>query len=434
MPDELERFHEIRRATISPTVRVDQATLERLLETINRRHSRRALTPEEVYIFPGTPSNQRIDFYGTRMAPSSLANYQADIQGGIALMNSHRTGGFISEAELPIGRIFEAELLGEPIQIGGAEFDQRTGQELLAWHYLLRGVKVTDIANDDLIAAIEGGTIKDESIGFTLRPDGRMLCSICGNNYMRYDECPHVVFGEYENADGIRHRAFAWADNAHIAEASLVYDGATPGAMIRKAQELAPTLEPATLDYLEEHYQVRLRGAQAFIKAAPPRSRSNSTKGGDMPITRDPILEIVRNLAGDGEAEALQAVEDDSAFALGACESIEIRFIAEQQAATAQVEALERDLHEREALAAIGQTYRDDLVSAAVEARVRAEGNEFDAERYRRVLTNSGDLDFIKSERQTWEARAQAVLQGGPGQTRQKPENSVQQAPAAAYR
>jgi hypothetical protein len=45
-----------------------------------------------------------------------------------------------------------------------------------------------------------------------------------------------------------------------------------------------------------------------------------------------------------------------------------------------------------------GRRYLADTIDEAVAARVKAQGDSFNAESYRNMLTNSGDIDSIKEE------------------------------------
>ncbi|MFP3471700.1 hypothetical protein R0J90_16780, partial [Micrococcus sp. SIMBA_144] len=44
-----------------------------------------------------------------------------------------------------------------------------------------------------------------------------------------------------------------------------------------------------------------------------------------------------------------------------------------------------------------GRRYLEDVIDDAVKARVRAQGDSFNAENYRNMLVNYGDIDSIKS-------------------------------------
>lgn len=77
---------------------------------------------------------------------------------------------------------------------------------------------------DRLAADIDGGVVKEGSIGFEFR---RPECSICGADIRR---CEHIPHNEYADADGITRTAhYAYRDVVRVLETSLVYRGATPG-------------------------------------------------------------------------------------------------------------------------------------------------------------------------------------------------------------
>jgi hypothetical protein len=63
-------------------------------------------------------------------------------------------------------------------------------------------------------------------------------------------------------------------------------------------------------------------------------------------------------------------------------------------------------------MAADGKAYRDDLIAQTVEARVRAQGNAFDAEAYKVMLVRQ-PLDYIRSEIAAWERMAREVFEPG---------------------
>ncbi|GAB4327962.1 MAG: hypothetical protein Kow0074_23610 [Candidatus Zixiibacteriota bacterium] len=87
------------------------------------------------------------------------------------------------------------------------------------WFYWMRGP-----AGDRLAADIDGGVIKEGSIGFEFRLP---RCSICGLDMRR---CEHIPGEVYRLADGERTTAhYEYRDFVRILETSLVYRGATPG-------------------------------------------------------------------------------------------------------------------------------------------------------------------------------------------------------------
>lgn len=89
---------------------------------------------------------------------------------------------------------------------------------------------------DRLAADIDGGVVKEGSIGFEFRlPE----CSICGADIRR---CEHIPHHEYPGADGIVRTAhYDYRDVVRVLETSLVYRGATPGTRFVNHQVFCKT-------------------------------------------------------------------------------------------------------------------------------------------------------------------------------------------------
>lgn len=435
MGQDIEIHENLIRSAAVRSESLDEATAKRLLKIINEKHARRRLEADEVFLFPGVITSQHIDSYGTRMALSSLRNYRKDIGVGIPLMNSHRTGGglFGPPAELPLGRIFDSKLEGEAIPTTFVEFDDQGGSELLAFQYMVRGLQLTDVQADQVIEGIETGVITDQSITFAMGLEGRLTCSICGENYwptrasQGEEVCSHIAFVVYDTDDGAR-RCFAWVEKAHVYEASLVWAGANPGAMIRKVEAHAGELGQLDRAMLEDVYHVRFMGAKTapIIKPAAENRQPSPEKSTEVEsMDRDELLALLAPIFDGDQVSRLADDVEDAQLA----ETVVRHLVAEHDRLTGQLEAQEPD-------AKIGKQYLADLVAEAVAERVRAEGEGFDAERYEDVLTRSADLDFIKSEIESWKARAAEVLKDGPGDTRPTGDDGkpTERAPAAAYR
>src|SRR6185295_12202778 len=155
---------------------------------------------------------------------------------------------------------------------------EKTGEseQVIADFYTIRGIKFNDATyqtTDDFINAIRAGIAKDVSIGFH---GGEFVCSVCGLDMWSWD-CWHIPGLEYDikdkNGDVIRREeAFAWVAKARLAEVSVVYKGATPGAAILKAQQEAEAgrLTPQQARFLENRYRA--------IKLVIPRIEASGTR------------------------------------------------------------------------------------------------------------------------------------------------------------
>ena len=110
-------------------------------------------------------------------------------------------------SRLPVARNFAARCV--------AEGDRQWVQ---VWFYWMRGPMGDRLATD-----IDGGVVKEGSIGFEFR---RPQCSICGRDVRT---CEHIPGHEYTGESGVSTVAhYEYRDIIRILETSLVYRGANP--------------------------------------------------------------------------------------------------------------------------------------------------------------------------------------------------------------
>ena len=385
------------------------ANAEKALALINEKFAKEPLTLEKVYLLPPAElSNDQVDTYFTRMAPSTLKNYRFDMRAGIPLMNSHRTDRV--NAELPLGRSYWGDL----------EKDEDV-QRLVVQFYMLRGLTLNRERTDDIIAAIQGGVQNSLSSGFM---GGWYRCSICDKEMMdlfwmmmlgmEFDEdevCRHVPGVEYDGE-----MCTAWIEDARAREGSLVYLGATPDAVIRKARLAAERgwLPVGEAHVLEDRWGVRIwePGTKRF-GGVVESTKGDEQSGGEMSdevgdelevkVNREAILSVV----GERTPKLLELIQD-------AEDPLE-ELIAQWAQAGIRIAAAEEQIQELEPLAEEGRAYRKGLIERAVQARVRVQGSGFDAEAYAEVLEGQ-PLDYIRAEIETWEAPAEKVFAPGrPG-------------------
>jgi hypothetical protein len=401
-----------------------------LLDRINESYAREPVEADDIFLFPGVLSTQGIDSYGTRMAPSSMKAYRQTIESeGVPLMNSHRTGGFLQSSELPVGRVIEGRLSGDALKVGEVEFDEQRGLELEIASYMLRGVEISDVSNDDLIASIDGGTSRGLSIGAMVNIDSLVTCSVCGEAYLptpaRRGMCEHLAFVDYDGQ-----RCFAWLESMDVVEGSLVWAGATPGAMVQKARAMAPDLDRGTVELLEDVYSCRLRDVHArSVKNMP--APVDAGQAGETLINEE-VVSMDRDALLVLVAEFIELEELEANYELGETDQEFVEGVF--GAMTDQLNLARGMQADSASMAVIGRQVFDGLVADAVAARVRAEGDAFDADRYQLHLERSDDLEFIRAELDTWTARAAEVLQAGPGQTRETEQSPNVSVPASAYR
>lgn len=221
----------------------------------------KALAEDKVLlVYPEVANRNYVPKYQMFLGLSTLKNIAQAGAEGIALMNSHRTGGNSTPTELPYGFTFCSRL--ETMVAADGTRDYR----VVMGAYMLAG-KTPNGANgpstDELHDAIVGGTLRSVSLGFKDRGDP--FCDVCGRGLDELDEegnflCPHAPGTtrrmsaeevKAQKARGVPNGvATVTLENAHVNELSAVYAGALVGAGFRKTARLARSaqLSPEELE------------------------------------------------------------------------------------------------------------------------------------------------------------------------------------------
>lgn len=359
------------------------------------------------YFFSAEISNGRLDSHSTRMAQSTLKNFAAEAEAGVSFLYSHD----ITEL---IGRSMGGQFIG----------GQGNGiPRVVADFYITPGLKLGNVESDQIIRAIDSGTLRDVSTGFY---GGEWMCSICGNDIWDWQNCRHYPGCKFEvQADGKTEAIVCTADveNAHLAEESGVYKGSTPGAMIAKATRQAQegTLEPKTRLYLERHLRIHLPDKRVQVpghkETTEVREAGTEQQGGT--ATQDPQTQPESN---PPLADAERTVV---AFARTQFATLGLK----SEDAPADVAALV-------SLAADGRRYREDLITEALKAGVRTHGEKFQRERYEGILRRSTTtIEEIRTLAAEWGAKGDALFAGGRQTVdeTEEPNRPKRSAPAAAY-
>lgn len=194
------------------------------------------LSADDVYIhYLEAASN---NFIGDRFAflsESTLRNIAEDASRGFAFMNSHRTGSVSQPSELPFGKTFAGQYQA------GMDSQGRKRKRAVVGVYMLRGIKPNGEngpTTDDLDLMIRGGQVADVSVGLS---KGEKICNVCSGVL---SECPHVpgtrraMTDEQVTAQTANNipggKASYTIENARCGEVSAVFDGAVPGAGVKK--------------------------------------------------------------------------------------------------------------------------------------------------------------------------------------------------------
>jgi phage head maturation protease len=339
---------------------------EDVLAKINK-HTRKALTAEEVFVFSGVVSDDTKDSYDTRMDPeTTLRNYADDLASGVPLMSGHDT------SKQPFGRSFDSEYNGKGV----------TGH-----FYLLRNCSANGQATNDIIRNIEGGIIRDMSVGFAAKPEN-YICSVDGRTIR---ESRYYPGDKTEDGEEV----FYWIKNARLREVSTVYKGSNGNAYIEKVREAVDSgqMDEKQLNSLEERFQTRFDSDEKPFYFAKKQER------GAEKMTIDEVKKAVS--AGDITLAELKRLVDMLDKDKGGDDAAKKETGRMVRALFTENDINEDFLKALKANAEAGRAYKEDLISEAVKNRVAIQGDGFDAEQYRGFLANA-DLGYIKSESKTW--------------------------------
>lgn len=323
------------------------------------------MTAHPPYFWRAEISSDLVDSHFTHMAESTLRNYAADADLGVAFLKGH------DHRSLPIGH----SLKGSYEDTGGKK-------RVVADFYTVAGLPETD----DLILRMRSGILRDVSVGFH---GGQATCDLCSRDFW---DCPHMPGLRYEVKEGdtVRTKLATFTiENARLSEVSGVFDGSTPQAMILKAQERAAAgeLTADQVRILEQRFRVKLpAGKRAFAVINATGQMSREAMSMD-----ENELNQLKEVLGAGSGDAL---------------------VRRAQEITASLTDTQKRIAELEPQAADGRQFRADLVAEAIAEGVRAQGKDFDKPTYEPMLT-AAPIATIKRMRDDWQRIGDERLAGG---------------------
>lgn len=357
-----------------------------LLATIKDRHvlDVKVLEERTPFFWDAEISSDLIDAYSSFMAITTLSNFRDDAKTGVAFLPGHK------HYELPFGRSFDAIL-------EDTQDPPRT--RVVASFYTLPGLRLNNVATDDLIDGLRSGILKDTSVGFY---GGEQICTLCQRSIWDWD-CPHIPGMKYEVKEGDVMRvklATYGVHNARLSEVSSVFDGATPRAEILKAEREATEgrLRPDAARMIEQRYRVKLPATkQSFAGVDVKRERGT--------MNPEEILSGIREALGlSVDADILGAVKAGADAQKRATQLAADLIVTQERLKTLEPEAID------------GRTYRADLIAAALAEGVRAYGAAFAQDTYATMLAGAS-LDIIKRMSADWATVGNQRLPGGRAST-----------------
>jgi hypothetical protein len=363
----------------------EAVTPESDLALINERFSKVELKAAEVFIFDFELSNTNVDSYQTRMTPQSLTNFATKInERGVPLQPNHDSWVF------PIGQIFRAETVQNGDRLS-----------LVCRAYIVRGDENDGVDANAIIRKVETGVLRDVSAGFITRG---YTCSVCGESMacsmfggMYPDECNHWPGEEYNGEV-----AYAWMEDAELLEGSLVYHGATPGAMVRKVTD---GFGHGMLNFKQA------RSLLGKLQANQDSLTEDSMKG----------KELLTRLAGKAQgslAESLnkrsEQISEEATLEDGvvAAEEAVAEVSAENEALKLKAETAEAEVETLKPQAEIGKEAQETAIDEAEKEGVRAFGEAFNAEAMKSTF-RAMPLAELRKVTESYKQVADAKLEPG---------------------
>ena len=364
--------------------------------------------------WPTEMSSNRLDSYFSRMGISTLRNFAQGANDGVAFQNSHRW------MELPLGQSVE-----------GVFVEEGDLARMLAVWYTLPDLNINGVDTSQFINAMRAGIVRDVSVGFY---GGRFICDLCGRDMLRDMECPHWPGFEYDIKDGDVTRtvlATVTIEDGLLSEGSAVFDGATPGAGVLKAQREAEAgrLNIHQVRMLEARYRVRLYEPKYGGVTVPGVQEETNE------VALTDATDQIAKLLADAEAKLMPDV-----LAGQKARSILLSVGAVGDGVVEMATWAVEQIRSLRPLADAGRAYRADLTAETLAEGVRGMGAQFTPELYRTLLENA-TLEQIKGLRDQWRAMGDARFPGGAlvrnSNEPPKPEQEDDPAPdlaARAYR
>lgn len=356
-------------------------------------------------------SSGRVDAYFTRMAKSSLKNYAKDADRGVAVLPGH------DHHALPYGYSLRGQYF-EP-----SATDPESGR-VVAHAYMIPGLNLSGLNTADVIDGIKAGIIRDVSIGFY---GGEYICNICGMDMLRSWDCWHwpgmeYAIGDdgYDPATGKKNPkaetklCIADVENAGLSEFSHVYDGATPNAMILRAQFAITEklIKPDVVAVLEQRYRHRFpQVARSFGGVdVQPQPGAAERKAGAMPEgTTTPTTPTPAGQEPERAAPTPTPLPTtDPVFAVRSLLDA-AQVLPDEQDLGARVRHLISEVARLRPLADDGMSLRTKLIAATCEQGIRALGSDFKreaAEADLKLLT----IDQIEQRRTLYAQIADKVI------------------------
>lgn len=380
---------------------------EEQLAKINR-FAKRPFSAEEVFVFDTKMIGDALipDRY-IKLDKSLLETYVKNVQAGdVAYMLNHRWANFFDSPKgvFLMGRVYDS-YLAQSSDIEGETVAQ------FGSVYIHRNQERDGVKTNEVIEAIEDGSLRDVSVGIGWTVS---QCSICGQNYYS-GKCEHLVGREY---DGKLCYVIAKPPGDEF-ELSSVFAGAYPTAEVlsKFSQEnrMEEVVHTEDLKQLAEGTKVTAFYSRNNVHLWVPKDaiQRASFSIGSVKEGSDKLEdEKKEQLAVEPPAETPESNEPTT-IETEACEG---EAIAEHLAIPMDEirKAFGKDMTGDQLiqLAKDGQTLKADLLNEVLEWGVRAQGNAFAREAYAEMLATA-TVEQLKKFGESFKAMAKENLKTG---------------------
>lgn len=380
---------------------------EQQLQLINNRFSQTELTEDNCYVFPNLMIDNLPTAYHSIIQPALLNTFMEDVKSGVSLLLVH------NHRKLPVGRSFDARIKSEYVSDEGREVLTLYGDFYVPLGITLEGGMTTD----DVVKGIETGINFATSIGFNAED---WKCSICGNDIRDYYSCPHSPGRKYaverDNEDLVETCYVLVGENGvgGVTEDSIVYAGACDRAgVIRNfSANVTDFRESSNLQVIDDIKNVPVESviSQYFTKDGSVLTTNTPERTCGTEYLRkrseDQVeLEKVINILGKFDIKFADEAELEATIEKVVTLSKDT--VAELEESLSKIDSLTEELQkandgmvlkdetiaeltktneELSEKAGLAETYRKDLITQALEAGVRSQGNAFPSEMYEKFL------------------------------------------------
>ncbi|MSU01941.1 hypothetical protein [Tissierella pigra] len=410
--------------------------------------AKRTLSKDEVFVFSGkSAGDMMIPNRNTKLSLELLQVMVADAKHGVSFMLNHNWNNWGGIQGIPYGKVFDGRIIPSD--------NENETMELHLDKFIFRDDEIIDgVSANALIKRIETGILSDTSIGFST---DIMKCSICGENYYG-GKCRHWKGSTYEMGDGTQKVCTLTAmppsiiipyNNNALFEESIVWDGAYPGAVVTQSKHGDIIETPSgkfsiidTKEELPENTPLLGQYCNGNIVTMVKKSDHNKIFGlggieDEKPKGSEELMN--ENLNKMLESFEIEVTDSDGNYDFqgiliqlaekwdGMVETIKasVEPLKPAEGILSTTEYLGIPLYEIKEelgegvsgndlmkLAKEGQEYHKSLSDEAIAMGVRAMGNDFPTETWKKSFEVMG-TNNIKDIMKTWELQANAGIPAG---------------------